>query len=83
MNSLTYDSIAIDTNVFEHLMNKKYNKNEHISKLLKRFEKKNTSLLVDSKGEIRKEYSRRLLKYIKSAKENELRILLMIFYDLL
>ena len=33
MNKLTSDCIAIDTNVFEHLMNKNFNTGKHITKL--------------------------------------------------
>ncbi len=64
MNGLTCDYIAIDTNVFLHLTNEKFNSDRHIHKLLqvpKEGENK-IHLLVDTNGEIFSEYGRHLLK---------------------
>ncbi len=47
MNNLTPDLIAIDTNVFEHLMNPEKNTNCHIHELLKRFIEDQINLLID------------------------------------
>ncbi len=48
MNNLTKDFIAVDTNVFEHLFNRKKNVNQHISKLIKRLYKDKIRLLIDA-----------------------------------
>ena len=72
MNNLTSDYIAVDTNVFQHLLNPRYNKDNRIFKLLNRFMEDNISLLVDSEKQIQEEYLESLWGYIKkTAKEGK------------
>ncbi len=61
MNDLhTWDAVAIDTNVFEHIFNDCENTDLHINDLLKNLQKNQTKLLVDSKSRIVKEYRTRI-----------------------
>ncbi len=59
MNGQNQDSIAIDTNVFEHLLYSEMNVDGHITKLLSQLIESNIRLLVDDKGRIRGEYYER------------------------
>lgn len=69
-------SIAIDTNVFEHLFNPKINKCNHINKILQNLIKNDAKLLVDSKSQIPAEYLDRLPRYLKSSERiNEVTLL--------
>ena len=73
MNNLTKDFIAIDTNIFEHLLTKEdqENKNNHIDQLLKQLliiDK--IKLLVDSKKRITNEYYNRLTKRVKQINDD-------------
>ena len=58
MKGLTNDFIAIDTNVFGHLINSRVNTGNHIHKLLRvpPEERGAITLLVDAGGEIQGEY---------------------------
>ena len=84
MNGLIRDWIAIDTNVFEYLLNPKENTNGHISKLLSQLRKDEIRLLVDNKRRITKEYNKRLgsRSQMKSVGEGKAeRILLMHWFS--
>ena len=82
MNNLTSDWIAIDTNVFGHLINPKHNSDKHIYNLLKQLKDDNIFLLVDDKQLMRKEYNKRIRQYIKEAYERQdERYILLYFID--
>jgi len=65
MSNLTSDWIAIDTNVFEHLMNPQKNTCNHIYKLLTQFIKDKILLLTDNRRKIINEYLQNLPEYLK------------------
>ena len=82
MNNLTEDSIAIDANVFEHLLNPKQNHDNHITILLGQLRRDQIRLLVDDKKRIVKEYGQRLINYMnKTAGDNPNRILLAYWFS--
>lgn len=70
------DSIAIDTNVFEHLLNPQENVCGHIDVVLKYLEDCNATLISDSKGRIEGEYDNRLGRLIECAPEGPQRQIL-------
>ena len=65
-NNLTSDFIAIDTNVFEHLLSPKENNENHIGRLLASLASDEIRLLVDKEdGHIVKEYKHRLDRFLE------------------
>ena len=62
--------VAIDANVFEHLLGPE-NACGHITTLLRALAKNKASLVVDDKKRIEGEYKKRLLKRIKSGSPRE------------
>ena len=85
MNGLTQDLIAIDANVFEHLLNRQKNTQKHIGALLQQLIEDEIRLLVDDKKRIRKEYSNRLNSYVQkeqAAEGNAERIVLRHWFAL-
>ena len=70
MNNLTKDFIAIDTNIFEHVLNPKENTNEHIDQLLKQLLVDEIKLLVDDEKRITNEYDERVTTRIKNKQTN-------------
>ena len=64
MNGLTSDCIAIDTNIFEHLLNPKHNTKNHISKLFEKLMDDEIALLMDDKKRITAEYSNKIEKIL-------------------
>ena len=70
MNNLTNDYIAVDTNVFEHLLNPKENKLDHIEILLYKLREDNIRLIIDSKGRIWNEYTNRIIEEIKKCENS-------------
>ena len=54
------DCVAIDTNVFEHLLNPEMNPGSHINELLAYLQEHGVSLIVDDDGRILNEYDNRL-----------------------
>ncbi len=68
------DCVAIDTNVFEHLLNPQENTCGHITVLLTALAKCGSVLIVDEKQEIEKEYNHRLKKLIKAAHNKDQRV---------
>ena len=69
MNNLTSDWIAVDTNVFEHLMNPQKNICNHIHKLLTKFIEDKILLLIDDRRKIIKEYFQHLPEYLKDTND--------------
>ena len=82
MNGLSQDSIAIDTNVFEHLLNPQENVDGHIGDLLRKLSKDKIHLLVDDKKRIRKEYWNRLNSYVQKERvaEGQAERILLIYW---
>lgn len=80
MNNLTTDSIAIDANVFMHLMDARV-KDEHIRVLLRRLSSDKIMLLIDDKRKIVSEYNERILPRFKKMDEGHAdRILLSYWF---
>ena len=71
------DEVAIDTNVFEHLLNDQHNPEGHINRLLEYLSLKRMKLLVDDRNVIGSEYLTHIIPMLrgKSVKGNELNIL--------
>lgn len=71
------DSVAIDTNVFVHLLNPEQNPDSHIHRLLEFLILKDTVLIVDKEGAINREYQRHVEPMLrgKSVLNNELYLL--------
>ena len=61
--------IAIDSNVFEHLLNPDWNGDSHIDHLLIHLQKKKFQLCVDTNGRITSEYDRIIMPIIKNRDE--------------
>ena len=59
-NSPFQDAIAIDTNVFEHLLNPQENRGGHINRLLTHLIEECVALLLDKDGRIWGEYLNRI-----------------------
>ena len=58
-NELTDDHIAIDTNIFEHLLNPAVNEEDHIGRLLAALRDDDIGLIIDAGRRINAEYQRR------------------------
>ena len=71
------DSVAIDTNVFRHLINPQDNIGLHINKLLEHLQHLGVRLILDDKGCIFGEYSRMIVPLISTRDDtgNERQIL--------
>ncbi len=69
MNNLTNDFIAIDTNVFEHLLNPDFNTDDHIDELLTTLFRDKILLIVDSDGRIEAQYEDRIAPKFRNAAE--------------
>ena len=54
------DAVAIDTNVFEHILNPQENVDSHITELLSHLQERNVSLIVDQSGRVAGEYLNQL-----------------------
>ena len=74
---LTSNLVAIDTNVFQHLLNPQNNPDSHINRLLEHLTILGTSLLVDTQGVIASEYNQQLTRRIRNADDlrNEIQLL--------
>ena len=68
-NALFQGSIAIDTNVFEHLVNKQVNTDGHINTLLGNLGLLGMALLVDDQSRIVGEYTHHIVPMIKGIDE--------------
>ena len=65
MNSISEDYIAIDTNIFVHLMES--SKASNIEKLLLMLQKKKIRLILDSKNRIKGEYAHKIHDHFQMA----------------
>ena len=72
MNELTCDYVAIDTNVFEHLLNPQENINRHIDELLKTLMIDEVSLIVDEERKIENEYEERVGPIIRNNSDEDI-----------
>ena len=70
MNELTNDCIAIDTNIFEQLLNPQNNTGDHITRILEVLTRYKIKLLVDNGDRIKKEYQNRIKPLILRQLEN-------------
>ena len=79
MNAMTPQGIAvaIDTNVFEHILNPQENIDYHINGLLSQLQQDNARLVVDSGRRIRGEYNQQLTPIIRNGDDmrNEMQLL--------
>ena len=62
-NELAEDHIAIDTNIFEHLLNPDVNTGDHIGHLLSALRDDDIGLIIDAGRRISAEYQRRFSKH--------------------
>lgn len=63
------DFIAIDTNVFLHLLNPQENMDSHINRLFQYLQRLRVALLVDDNGRILGEYNHHIVSRIQSLDE--------------
>ncbi len=61
------DAVAIDTNVFEHILNCQENTHSHINELLQHLQNQVVSLIVDDRGRIAGEYNNRIGPIIRKS----------------
>ena len=81
MNKLTKDFIAIDTNIFMHILNPQKNTDEHIDQLLEQLSDDGIKLLVDDGERIINEYSRCLDEMIEGMELDSRQLLLLYWLD--
>ena len=68
MNGIPFkDCVAIDTNVFLHVLNCQNNPDSHINELLQYLSELGTALLVDDQGQIAGEYEHQLGPMLRNA----------------
>ena len=79
-NSPFQDAVAIDTNVFEHILNPQENLDSHINKLLTFLQLEGVSLIVDDRNRITGEYRNRLEPIIRGANETSIEERLLLKY---
>ena len=74
---LAHDEVAIDTNVFQHLLNPQNNADSHINRLLEYLIRRGIALVVDDKGLIASEYLQQLGRRLGESDDarNEIQIL--------
>ena len=77
MNKLTCDYIAIDTNVFEHMLNPQNNINEHIDELLETLMIDEISLVVDEERKIENEYGEIIEPIISNSSDEHIQLQLL------
>ena len=66
---MTNDAIAIDTNVFEHILDPEMNVGNHINELLETLAFDDVSLIVDAERRIQNQYRNRLEEKFNNASE--------------
>ena len=80
MNKLTCDYIAIDTNVFEHMLNPQNNINGHIDELLKTLMIGEISLVVDEERKIENEYGEIIEPIIRNNPDEHIQLQLLRYW---
>jgi len=78
MNKLTCDYIAIDTNVFEHLLNPQENTDNHIETLLISLAGDGVNLIVDEDRRIENEYEHRIGPMLKITSDENIQNVLLL-----
>ena len=75
--SLSRDEVAIDTNVFQHLLNPQNNIDSHINRLLEQLIRERTTLVMDAQGLVASEYQQQLGRRLGESDNvgNEIQIL--------
>ena len=76
------DAVAIDTNVFIHLLNPKENIKSHINELLKDLQTAQVSLIVDENGRILGEYNNLIGPMIRQSDDIRDEILILRYWTL-
>ena len=72
MNTFPFqEMVAIDTNVFIHILNDQNNQDKHINTLLGRLYEKRVSLLLDENGRIMGEYKDLITPLIEGSNERQ------------
>ena len=66
-----WDCVAIDTNVWIHLLNPQDNVNSHINKLLDYLRRQGIALIIDDQGKIAKEYRDSVLRRYQGMDETQ------------
>lgn len=74
------DCVAIDTNVFEHLLNPQMNSESHISELLIYLQEQGIQLIVDDSNRISNEYDNRLSSILSNASYTNTEIYIMRYW---
>ena len=74
---LSQDEVAIDTNVFQHMLNPQNNADFHINKLLEHLIRERTTLVVDGQGLVASEYQQQIGRRLGESDDvrNEVQIL--------
>lgn len=80
MSALCQDFIAIDTNVFLHLLNEQENQKQHIDKLLRQLFHDRIALLVDDKKVIGNEYRDEIMPVVEKASDTDKRTTLLRYW---
>lgn len=76
MTTMNTDFVAIDVNVFEHLLNPAENIDGHITDIVGWVLLNGVAILVDSRRRIEGEYANRLVPYLQGARHKSERVLL-------
>ncbi len=77
------DAVAIDTNVYEHILNPQQNVDYHISELLTYLQDQQLKLIVDDDGRIFGEYLNQLEQLISQSDDVKDEILILRYWILL
>ena len=80
--SLFQDAVAIDTNVFEHLLNQQNNVGRHIDALLAHLQELGVSLLMDDKNRIGGEYDHHIRPMFQKADDERTELLVLRYWIL-
>ena len=72
--------LAIDTNIFQHLLNPQMNTNLHIDKVLGYLARSKCMLLVDSTKKIANEYEALVIPIIRNADDTRVQIYLLRYW---
>ena len=75
--------VAIDTNVFEHLLNQPKNVDRHINHLLGYLQEREASLLVDAEGRIPGEYNVQLSQVLQNSDDEGTELQLLRYWILM
>ena len=75
--------VAIDTNVFVHLLNPQHNVDLHITKLLTYLHRQDIDLIVDDTGRISTEYTHHLIPIVRNSDDTRIEIYILRYWMLL